>query len=205
MLVWVFEHSYCLAILSKSLTMLQRCHTHTQRQGPLLGTGHTSNTDHLKRALLPHSNTISNTSYMAIETLAIPVNLGEGQRERDRVSYDLVKPSQRSSVVLHSHCIGHQSESCTNMFFIHTYTVLIHIHHQLSCPQQTQIMCVLFKCTLRRRGSLTFMPVLPLTLYQGEDRVPGSGTTFTTPPTPPFGLKPRSGECRLGMARYRGQ
>ncbi|XP_021435162.1 leucine-rich repeat and calponin homology domain-containing protein 1 isoform X6 [Oncorhynchus mykiss] len=27
---------------------------------------------------------------------------------------------------------------------------------------------------------------------QGEDRVPGSGTTFTTPPTPPFGLKPRS-------------
>ncbi|XP_014020594.1 leucine-rich repeat and calponin homology domain-containing protein 1 isoform X6 [Salmo salar] len=27
---------------------------------------------------------------------------------------------------------------------------------------------------------------------QGEDRVPGSGPTFTTPPTPPFGLKPRS-------------
>ncbi|XP_070293712.1 leucine-rich repeat and calponin homology domain-containing protein 1 isoform X5 [Salvelinus sp. IW2-2015] len=27
---------------------------------------------------------------------------------------------------------------------------------------------------------------------QGEDRIPGSGPTFTTPPTPPFGLKPRS-------------
>ncbi|XP_021435161.2 leucine-rich repeat and calponin homology domain-containing protein 1 isoform X5 [Oncorhynchus mykiss] len=30
------------------------------------------------------------------------------------------------------------------------------------------------------------------TTPKGEDRVPGSGTTFTTPPTPPFGLKPRS-------------
>uniref|UniRef100_A0A4W5PFU3 Leucine rich repeats and calponin homology domain containing 1 n=1 Tax=Hucho hucho TaxID=62062 RepID=A0A4W5PFU3_9TELE len=36
---------------------------------------------------------------------------------------------------------------------------------------------------------------------QGEDRVPGSGPTFTTPA---FGLKPRSGECRLGMIQYRG-
>nr|XP_046223335.1 leucine-rich repeat and calponin homology domain-containing protein 1-like isoform X1 [Oncorhynchus gorbuscha] len=32
---------------------------------------------------------------------------------------------------------------------------------------------------------------------QGEDRVPGSGTTFTTPPTPPFGLKPRSAPASL--------
>ncbi|XP_014020593.1 leucine-rich repeat and calponin homology domain-containing protein 1 isoform X5 [Salmo salar] len=30
------------------------------------------------------------------------------------------------------------------------------------------------------------------TTPKGEDRVPGSGPTFTTPPTPPFGLKPRS-------------
>ncbi|KAM9485312.1 leucine-rich repeat and calponin homology domain-containing protein 1-like isoform 5-T5 [Salvelinus alpinus] len=30
------------------------------------------------------------------------------------------------------------------------------------------------------------------TTPKGEDRIPGSGPTFTTPPTPPFGLKPRS-------------
>uniref|UniRef100_A0A8C7T2I3 Leucine rich repeats and calponin homology domain containing 1 n=1 Tax=Oncorhynchus mykiss TaxID=8022 RepID=A0A8C7T2I3_ONCMY len=35
------------------------------------------------------------------------------------------------------------------------------------------------------------------TTPKGEDRVPGSGTTFTTPPTPPFGLKPRSAPASL--------
>ncbi|CAB1347169.1 unnamed protein product, partial [Coregonus sp. 'balchen'] len=32
---------------------------------------------------------------------------------------------------------------------------------------------------------------------QGEDRVPGSGPTFTTPLTPPFGLKHRSAPASL--------
>uniref|UniRef100_A0A673XPK0 Leucine rich repeats and calponin homology domain containing 1 n=1 Tax=Salmo trutta TaxID=8032 RepID=A0A673XPK0_SALTR len=35
------------------------------------------------------------------------------------------------------------------------------------------------------------------TTPKGEDRVPGSGPTFTTPPTPPFGLKPRSAPASL--------
>uniref|UniRef100_A0A4W5NJS4 Leucine rich repeats and calponin homology domain containing 1 n=1 Tax=Hucho hucho TaxID=62062 RepID=A0A4W5NJS4_9TELE len=35
------------------------------------------------------------------------------------------------------------------------------------------------------------------TTLKGEDRVPGSGPTFTTPPTPPFGLKPRSAPASL--------
>ncbi|XP_024245335.1 leucine-rich repeat and calponin homology domain-containing protein 1-like isoform X6 [Oncorhynchus tshawytscha] len=35
------------------------------------------------------------------------------------------------------------------------------------------------------------------TTPKGEDRVPGSGTTFTNPPTPPFGLKPRSAPASL--------
>ncbi|KAM9485313.1 leucine-rich repeat and calponin homology domain-containing protein 1-like isoform 6-T6 [Salvelinus alpinus] len=35
------------------------------------------------------------------------------------------------------------------------------------------------------------------TTPKGEDRIPGSGPTFTTPPTPPFGLKPRSAPASL--------
>ncbi|XP_041739338.2 leucine-rich repeat and calponin homology domain-containing protein 1 isoform X3 [Coregonus clupeaformis] len=35
------------------------------------------------------------------------------------------------------------------------------------------------------------------TTPKGEDRVPGSGPTFTTPLTPPFGLKPRSAPASL--------